>query len=188
MENGLTIGVGGCLGEARAGIAGSSEEAVEWLGFGSYIHGLKNEAYEMAEASDEWRGVHDEWIACMSGEGYHVTSPDDAQSQALSGAADNTGRPVHETTPTEVAEARPTDLEIRVATADAKCRQETRLEAVWNSQISLAEQAVILGNPELVLGWVEAAGTMRAVVADILRTVPNPEDDPASGYSVPDAP
>jgi hypothetical protein len=75
-----------------------------------------------------------------------------------------------------------------VATADAKCRQETRLEAVWNSQISLAEQAVILGNPELVLGWVEAAGTMRAVVADILRTVPNPEDDPASGYSVPDAP
>lgn len=188
LDNGMEIGTGGCLGEARATVAGTTEKSVEWLAFSGHIQMLRNEASDQAVASPEWRSAEQSWTQCMKASGYDVDTPADAQDLALAGPD---RLPFARPEPDQVPlsdEDRPTEWELQVATADAACRLEMGLEDEWDRLVSFYEQGVIADHPEVVLAWSETAAQMRTVVAEELVAAPNSENDPQGAYPIPSNP
>lgn len=187
LDNGMDVGVGGCLGEARAAVAGSGKESVMWLSFSGHLNELRNEAWEKAEASPDWRRIETAWTECMNEQGYEVDDPSEAVDLALDGpdrlpfARPGDARPVSD-------EERPTEWEIQVAVADAECREDTSLDTEWERIVAYFEQEIAADNPEVIIAWHETAERMRQVLADQLAAAPNPEDDPGDDYVVPTRP
>lgn len=185
LDNGLEIGTGGCLGEARAAVAGSIDESVEWLAFSGHLQILRNQVWEEVLASPEWQETEKAWTRCMRDAGYDVDSPADATDLALAGPGRLPFERPKEVDPEALNEERPTEWEIQVAVTDATCRTDTSFEDEWDRLMSYFEQEAVADNPELVLIWHETSEKMRQVVDDELSVAPNPEEDPQDGYAVP---
>jgi hypothetical protein len=186
LDNGMILNVDGCLGESRASVAGEVEKMAEWLGMSGTLQSVVWAAFNEVEASDEWQSALGRWQQCLAEEGYAVGSQEDLVTMALVGAEDLSGRPVHEQDDEPIeGEARPTELEKELATLDAACQQVTGVVAEWDQLVSLAEQRLVADSPEVVITWAETSAGIRAAVADVLATVPDPGVDPATQYSVP---
>lgn len=189
LDNGMTVGIGGCRGESQAEVAGDVDKLVAWLGMSGPLQNLAGAAYSAAEASADWEAALRRWRQCVNDAGIDATTQGELLTVALEGAEDLTGRPIHEQDDEPIeGKPRPTELEKQLATLDAACQQKSGIVAEWDRVLSLAEQEVVSDNPEVVIVWSDTSRQMRAAVAEVLTAIPDPGTDPATGYTVPEHP
>ncbi len=106
----------GCLGEADRAIYGSNPQDRR-----DPVLNLEGKSLEQARKTPAWKKADKAWSACMREAGYHYATPTDAE------AGEDRRRQELEQRLTEPSQDpdRPSALEKRTATADARCKQRT---------------------------------------------------------------
>ncbi|WP_433306582.1 hypothetical protein ACQP2F_21190 [Actinoplanes sp. CA-030573] len=137
----VVVASGGCMGQARAAVAGS----VERWATAVYAPDFLNDDLIAATAADPARDrAEREWQACMAGQGYRFTGYDQPRAEA----------------------ARHPAAERRIATADGVCLVRAR---VIETGIELRRRAALAMPPQWRAELVRAAEIRRAAAAGIRR-------------------
>ncbi|MFF9280431.1 hypothetical protein [Streptomyces griseosporeus] len=112
--NGHRIPERGCLGQAQRRIYGEDP----W-GRKDPVWTLGSESLQQARRDPAWKRAEQAWSACMRAAGFHYATPAEAQEgrDRLQDAM------AHATRPLDLD--RPTPLDKRVATADARCKHSS---------------------------------------------------------------
>jgi hypothetical protein len=106
----------GCLGEADRAIYGTNPQDRK-----DPVLDLETESLQQGKRAPAWKEADRTWSACMRAAGYHYATPRDAEI-----GEDRRRRELEEhlTAPSQDPD-RPSALEKRTATADARCKQQT---------------------------------------------------------------
>lgn len=106
---GMKVPDGGCVGEARRALANGGEPAVDL----DLPNRLATQTWEQSKQDSRTRRAFAAWSACVARAGFDYPDP----LAAL-------GDPMFST-------AEPTAEEIAIATADVRCKKETKVVEVW---------------------------------------------------------
>ncbi|WTW96774.1 hypothetical protein OG216_26945 [Streptomycetaceae bacterium NBC_01309] len=143
------VPAGGCLGEARVSIGAPTAPD-------TFVQTLRNEAHEASETDSRVRDLFDRWSSCMAKSGYKYTDPREAHNDDR--WWDNSGGGM------------PTPVEIAVATADVRCKQELNLVGVWVAVESAYQQQAIDDNVEQLTQSREQYTTLMTNARQVLGT------------------
>jgi hypothetical protein len=123
---GKPVPEGGCIGEARRKIAEGGPDIKE----PRLADNLAIEAYDRSKQDSRVLKVYAEWSVCMKQAGFEYTDP----WKALNDPA--------------FVSSEPTQKEITVATADARCKRKTNLVNVHATVLTAYEQRAVERNAE----------------------------------------
>ncbi|MEM9894503.1 MAG: hypothetical protein AAF962_26925, partial [Actinomycetota bacterium] len=152
VAGGVSIGMGGCIGQARRELFG--EDVLEVYGA---FYELQFLPLQTGGSSDALTAALEKWESCMTAAGYGYRTPEEAVAAGLElrGAGESA-----------------TDGEVALAVADAECRQEVGLRAAADESFRAANEAVFAEHAELFDRWAElerqAQDRVEAVIGEPL--------------------
>ncbi|GLY01197.1 hypothetical protein [Actinoplanes sp. NBRC 101535] len=125
--SGVDVPEGGCRGEADRELAdGADPEAVDW----DLAQTLSITSLKESRADSRVQAAFGAWSTCMKTAGYDYPDPDAVDGESFMSAATVT------------------ETEIKLATADVKCKKETGLIDTWVAVESAYQNRAIAGNEQ----------------------------------------
>lgn len=159
----LETPVDGCLANARSAIAGGVEDAARWYASLNEIEALYGQAVDRTRSDELVLKAAREWRVCMRSEGFEVISIQDAVRLAWSSEQEE---PIHDSTDSE--ETTPSEWEVTIAVADAKCRNSSGYRVTYEDRRSYHENAVLAENEQIIFNWGEARADLEGLLDDLM--------------------
>lgn len=114
----------GCLADFYASFFGSLDAFGSFMASDLRLQDALNRSRDLLTADPAYRAAQDNWSACMQRAGYRYSTPFDPLSQSW-------------------AAPRPSDDEVRAATSDVRCKDETSLVEIATRSRELIEQRLL---------------------------------------------